>query len=820
MLTAQLPSEATATVRIKTLDSSLLRDEQKDLEFEEEEPANNERDAATADSQAAGSGAEIEDEAQCSGISLRAQAMKEFLLEKDSVRAIVLKHDGSSQEVAYDASSSGTRQLLGGRRPCIVGEIEELQLVVVKAMRSLGDGAAVNSHKLPGPLSLDECHGDYVLFRVDSAGKAGDVSLSEYQKYAEDHKAATEQWTADTERIKSHSPFGSEAKAAMQCLRGALETKLSESVSGGDLESAVNEAVQKTVDDAVAALESVGDPNFEASAERMNEDADLSIVGRSCLQMTDDRPWRSQLDDALESVREIAKLDGEAFAESIYATFCEINGEEPALEQLTTLFAKIRAEFANEAEEELDDESDAESESEAESATESEAESTAVAEHDALSESEVDEEWEETLDYIRNIGRMDGEVLAHNICDAFYEEHGEELSLEQLAEIWEGAQHELAAEAQELDDGDCSEVDESGDGTEAESESEVDEEWEEALSHIQRIARSDGQALAERVCDALSAENGEAPSLEQLSSVWQSIQDALSAEAEQEMGDDEMTPFAALRRSAETVGADWISRANALYFQQNGRAPTESELADTVRSFASEMAESVLAERNEFEEEATEPSDDGEWAETLDAVRRIARIDGEALAEDICDAFYNENGEELSLEQLADLWQGAQDDLAAEAQELSADEDAEYDPDNDDDAAMAEQDAAEDRHHEFDHFEEAAMWSSRTVSAKRGGGASWSLFFDEGDLSKEAARRNFERVLERFEKRNGRAPTSAESDNMKLFLSVTNGAGNESLSWWIGGEEDSAQHDDAADAEEEDSGSDDGAAEEEMVAIS
>ena len=39
-------------------------------------------------------------------------------------------------------------------------------------------------------------------------------------------------------------------------------------------------------------------------------------------------------------------------------------------------------------------------------------------------------------------------------------------------------------------------------------------------------------------------------------------------------------------------------------------------------------------------------------------------------------------------------------------------------------------------------------------------------------------RDQFERVLERFEKRNGRAPTSAESDNMKLFLSVTNGAGN------------------------------------------
>jgi len=266
-----------------------------------------------------------------------------------------------------------------------------------------------------------------------------------------------------------------------------------------------------------------------------------------------------------------------------------------------------------------------------------------------------------------------------------------------------------------------------------------------------------------------------------------------------------------------------------LYLEQKGRAPTESELVDTVRYFASEMAESVLAERNE--EEATEPSEDGEWEETLDAIRGIGRVDGEALAEDICDAFYDENGEELSLEQLAELWQEAQDDLAAEAQQQS---DAEYDPDNEGDAVLAEQDAAEDRSHELDHFEEAAMWSSSMVSAKRGGGASWSVFFDEEDLSEEAECRNFEGAVECFEMMNGREPTSAELGNMKLFLAVTNEAADEDQEEQSeddeqdsDGEEEGSQQndedddddDDTDDAEEDANGGDDDAANDEMVDI-
>merc|ERR1719474_2120201 len=62
-----------------------------------------------------------------------------------------------------------------------------------------------------------------------------------------------------------------------------------------------------------------------------------------------------------------------------------------------------------------------------------------------------------------------------------------------------------------------------------------------------------------------------------------------------------MTPMESLKFAVKTIGSDWVSRANSLYLNQKGRAPDEDELADTIRAFALEMAESVLAKHIGFE---------------------------------------------------------------------------------------------------------------------------------------------------------------------------------------------------------------------------
>ena len=135
--------------------------------------------------------------------------------QKTEVKAILLKQDGTVEEISYDASSMGTRKLLSGR-PSIIGEIEDLGVVAVKSLSTTTTtSGAVNKNTLPVPLCNDKGEGDFVLFRVDSTGKATDVTLAEYTKYVDDHKALTatamKNYSTDGDVIRSNSPFDTTA---------------------------------------------------------------------------------------------------------------------------------------------------------------------------------------------------------------------------------------------------------------------------------------------------------------------------------------------------------------------------------------------------------------------------------------------------------------------------------------------------------------------------------------------------------------------------------------------------------------------------------
>lgn len=219
MISTQMASDSTTTtVRVKSLDSRLVRAEEKDLEIEDEEPANNEpsvdEQQVEEESETAIEAEEEEEEIEIQfGRSTRAAAIKEYIKDTTEVKAIVLKSDGTSEEISFSASSNETRKLLSGR-PSIVGEIEDLQIVVVKAL-DISSESALNKNKLPVPLCHSQSRGDYVLFRVDGSGKAVDVSLKEYAKYVADHKTltetATKQYNAENELISTRSPFGSDS---------------------------------------------------------------------------------------------------------------------------------------------------------------------------------------------------------------------------------------------------------------------------------------------------------------------------------------------------------------------------------------------------------------------------------------------------------------------------------------------------------------------------------------------------------------------------------------------------------------------------------
>lgn len=279
-----------------------------------------------------------------------------------------------------------------------------------------------------------------------------------------------------------------------------------------------------------------------------------------------------------------------------------------------------------------------------------------------------------------------------------------------------------------------------------------DREWREqlvdALKHIQKIGKLDGEAYAEIICSTFYEVNGEEPTVEQLTNLYSRIRTDFGNEAEEELEDES---------------------------ESESEAEIESESGHEVES--------------EGEEEM---GLDDEWEDVLEHVRKIGRKDGRSLAHSICDLFADVNGSEPSLEELHEVWQSIQDGLAEEAQnvdetedstsidvdsesdwESASDEEGAYDPNNVADQVLAKRDAAEDRKHEVEHFEQMVL-NTPMVTGKRGGGVSWNMYFDESELNEEAENSNLVKTVEGFKMMNRREPTRLEVHKMKLFLSVPN----------------------------------------------
>merc|ERR1719334_1057391 len=210
--------------------------------------------------------------------------------------------------------------------------------------------------------------------------------------------------------------------------------------------------------------------------------------------------------------------------------------------------------------------------------------------------------------------------------------------------------------------------------------------------------------------------------LEERSS-WEAQEESIDdSEDEDEVSEDEdVSPYETYQASAKGVANEWVYRGTEQFLNDEGREPTAEELLDTVRGFASELADEVIAMRNETDTETesetetesdlesqTESEQMSDDDESLDEsvkeyVRAIAKEDGKVLAQDLCDIFFDEYGEEPSLEELTDLWQGIQDELAMEAEEAEDsedDEESDYDPDNEEDQFTANVDALEDERYE------------------------------------------------------------------------------------------------------------------------
>merc|ERR1719189_3145207 len=359
------------------------------------------------------------------------------------------------------------------------------------------------------------------------------------------------------------------------------------------------------------------DPDFDPEEEGLDEDVELEVVGaRFDYQEAPEKGWREQLNEALEIVKDLGRSHGEAFAERLCSTFYEVNGAEPSLETMLNLYERVRTDFENEAEEELDDSEDEEADSSS----------------DAVS-LEI-EGWSDVLEHVREVAREDGSNLVENLCDLFAEEYGDEPSLDELAELWDGIQDALAEEAAEDSEG-------SGDDDEAYDPSNDDDVSMAEMDHAAdrkfeqdhyEMVMLNTPATASKLGNALSwavyfdeeelCSEAESANLEQAVSSFAMRNGQVPNElcAEEDTSAFDMSA-SSVQSSRLGHGASWTAFFNegsskgsvrnaAKAFQAvHGREPTSFEL-DRIRSFLSTPSQiaAVDSRSNSWAETVTRPA--------------------------------------------------------------------------------------------------------------------------------------------------------------------------------------------------------------------
>merc|ERR1719188_1705994 len=304
--------------------------------------------------------------------------------------------------------------------------------------------------------------------------------------------------------------------------------------------------------------------------------------------------YSSELDDALDHVRQLASVHQSMFVNSICDTFAHMNGIEPSINDLVAVFNRIKSTFAEEAiEEELqqDESSDSEQEdadsdydpndirdrqvlasdevedllSEAADDSDSEfeelsdsdygvddedleqaqfdadedifdSEQSLALEYEIINLESFDAEYFEAIRAAQIVAKMDAETIVANIKNAFEEEYGEDLVSEAIEIGFDGIRNSQT-EA----------IDESESEQESEQENESEEVVEEvdsavleqemyyALDNVRALAKVHQSSFVEKISDIYQIYNGFEPNADELSSIFAEIREEFAYEAAEEI---------------------------------------------------------------------------------------------------------------------------------------------------------------------------------------------------------------------------------------------------------------------------------------------
>lgn len=326
---------------------------------------------------------EIEsDGSAVSSLSTRASKVKENLNKIETIDAVLLKADGSCEQIKCNTSSKQINKILNGR-PTIIGELEEIKVIILRSLTQ--STTKLNQNILPPPYCNEKYYGNYLLFSVDSVGNPANLSLKQYNVYVDGKKDSIQKMvknkcynSAENKPIKVKYAYDSDSEIRLDAIirsefdkkiRMECESKNDFEVTDVEIEKNINKSIQEFVNNLV----------FENSANRMidpdydpeeDEDEDPDYEPNDDEEIDDDvvddyvnepeeEEWRIELNKVLKIIREKGKTDGRILAEKISNTYFDTNGIEPTLDELTEIFSKIKSKYIkSESEIEISDENE------------------------------------------------------------------------------------------------------------------------------------------------------------------------------------------------------------------------------------------------------------------------------------------------------------------------------------------------------------------------------------------------------------------------------------------------------------------------------
>merc|ERR1712228_1154815 len=272
------------------------------------------------------------------------------------------------------------------------------------------------------------------------------------------------------------------------------------------------------------------------------------------------------------NVRELASFHQESFVNSLCDTFAHMNGKEASINDLTAIFNRVRATFAEEAIEEeleMDQEFDSDEEADSDYDPNSIRDRQQVQQDladDAFSSMESDSEVSDAddLDYdptdtvdleqvlldevddfaaiqcAQNAAKLSAAQIIKNIKSEFDEEYGDEQVSDVIDKVFAGID---LAQNEEIDESESGEEEEEELENDEESLEEVDvsvfeQEMYYALDNVRKLAKHDQSSFVDQICDVYQLYNGFEPSIDELSDIFAGIKQEFADEAAEEILED------------------------------------------------------------------------------------------------------------------------------------------------------------------------------------------------------------------------------------------------------------------------------------------